>query len=96
MITVTQDAMNPTRLLVTQTVSFYLDRILIDTLSDELAQLIRNQARKDLKSNPEVKKAVAEAACKKLLAMLGVEEKSEEVIQEKKDEHTNTSTTVNS
>jgi hypothetical protein len=78
MITITQDPMNPTRLLVTQTISFYLDKVLIGSLTEELAQLIRAQARKDLKSNPEVKKAVAEAASRKLLAMLGVESQQSE------------------
>jgi hypothetical protein len=77
MITITQDPMNPMRLLVTQTISFYLDKVLKGSLEAELEDLIRAQARKDLKSNPEVKKAVAEAATKKLLSMLGVEEKIE-------------------
>jgi hypothetical protein len=87
MITITQDPMNPMRLLVTQTISFYLDKVLKGSLEAELEDLIRAQARKDLKSNPEVKKAVAEAATKKLLAMLGVKEKA---VEENSNEHTRT------
>jgi len=93
MITIMQDPLNPTRLLVTQTISFYLDKVLKSSLDAELEQLICAQARKDLKSNPEVKKAVAEAASRKLLAMLSIEEK---VVEENSNENTGTSTGANS
>ncbi len=72
MVTVTPDPTNPERLVLTATVSLYLDRLLLDTLNDQLATSIREQAIHDLKSDPKVKKQIAAAATRKLLSMLGV------------------------
>lgn len=71
MVTLTQDPTNPERLIVTETVTFYLDKILIQTLSDELEKAIRSRAISDLSSNAAVRKLVAKAATEKLLQMLG-------------------------
>lgn len=72
MVSITQDPKNPNQLIVTQTVTIFLDKILMNSLSEELATIIRQQAHKDLKKNKIVQQAVAEAASKKLLNMLGV------------------------
>jgi hypothetical protein len=76
MITLTQDPTNPNRLALTATVSFFIDKVLIDTLNDELVSAIREAAREDLKSNQVVRQQVAKAAVAKLLATVeGWEEK---------------------
>lgn len=72
MVSITQDPKNSNQLIVTQTVTIFLDKILVSSLSEELATIIRQQAHKDLKKNKIVQQAVAEAASKKLLNMLGV------------------------
>lgn len=77
MVSITQDPKNPNQLIVTQTVTIFLDKILVSSLSEELAAIIRQQAHKDLKKNKTVQQAVAEAASKKLLTMLGVGNDSE-------------------
>jgi hypothetical protein len=73
-VTIQADPANPERLILTQTATLYLDRVLLETLSAEVADSIRAQAIKDLKSSKAVKKAIADAATKKLLTMLGVPE----------------------
>lgn len=70
MITLTTDPFNPTRLALTATVSFFIDKVLIDTLTDELVTAIREAAKEDLKSNQVVRQQVAKAAVAKLLTML--------------------------
>ncbi len=94
MVQVFQDATNPEKVMVSATVTFWIDKILLSTLADELEKNIRHQAIKDLKHNPEVKKAVAEAASKKLLSMLGVEETSAE--KENSNEQSSTRTGIDS
>ena len=74
MVSLLQDPANPQKLAVTVTVAFYIDKILMETLSDEVEATIREQARKDLLKNRQVKKAIAAAAQKKLLELLGVPE----------------------
>jgi hypothetical protein len=74
MVVITADPQNPEKLILSATVTLFIDRLLVETLSDELEAQIRSQAIKDLKRNKEVQKAVAEAATKKLLQMLGVTE----------------------
>lgn len=74
MVTITADPNNPDRLTLTATATLYLDRILVETLSSEVEQAVRNHAIKDLKANKDVQRQIAEAATKKLLAMLGVVE----------------------
>lgn len=71
MVTITTDPADPKRLILTQTVTVYLDRVLVETLSDELTKAITEQAKKDLLSNSTVRKLVAKAATEKLLQMLG-------------------------
>jgi hypothetical protein len=91
MITITPDPSSLSRLAVTQTITVYLDKLLTKNLLDEIAELVHKQAIKDLKSNPEVKKVIAEAATNKLLEMLGVKTN-----QEEKSNADNTSTPGNS
>jgi hypothetical protein len=73
MVTVTQDPTNPERLVLSITLTTYLDKLLLQTLSDEVTNAIRAQAVKDLSSNSAVKKLIAKAATAKLLTMLGAE-----------------------
>jgi hypothetical protein len=87
MITITKDGANPDKFVVSQTIVMFLDKVMLSSLSDEIEKTIRAQAIKDLRHNPEVKKVIAEAATKKLLAMLGVEEKA---VEENSNEHTRT------
>jgi len=74
MISLTQDPNDKSKLILSATVTLFLDRVLIETLNEEVASQITTQARKDIKGNPAVKKVIAEAAQKKLLEMLGVPE----------------------
>lgn len=70
MITLTQDPTNPNRLALTATVSFFIDKVLIDTLNDELVAAIREAAKEDLRTNQVVRQQVAKAAVAKLLATI--------------------------
>src|SRR5580704_12799768 len=72
MVTLTSDPSNPNRLTLTSTVTIYLDKLLSDVLSDEVSELVRQQARKDIQSNRAVKREIALAAQRLLLTMLGV------------------------
>lgn len=72
MVTITADPTNPERLIVTQTVTMYLDKVLLCSLSAEVESAIRERAIRDLKSDKRVKKQIAAAATAKLLDMLGV------------------------
>ena len=71
MVALTPDPTNPDRLVLTLTTTLYLDRLLTDVLSAEVADAIRARAIKDLKSNAAVKQQIAIAATNKLLEMLG-------------------------
>ncbi len=73
MIALTPDPQNPDKLILTATVSMYLDKLMVQTLDDQIAQQITTQAVKDLQKNKAVKKAIAAAAQKKLLDLLGVQ-----------------------
>lgn len=70
MVSIQGDPGDPTRVSLTVTVSLYIDRLLVETLSNELEQAIQSQAIKDIKRNKEVKRLVAEAASAKLLQIL--------------------------
>lgn len=70
MITLTQDPTNPNRLALTATVSFFIDKVLIDTLNDELVSAIREAAKEDLRTNQVVRQQVAKAAVAKLLTTI--------------------------
>lgn len=73
MTTITADPNDPNKMVITQVVTLYLDRLVKDLLSQEVAALIREQARRDIRSNKAVKKVIQEAATKLLLEKLGVE-----------------------
>jgi len=70
MVTLTPDPHNPDKLILTQTLTIYLDKILFETLDDEIRAAITAQAKKDLLHSSAVKKLIAVAATKKLLQML--------------------------
>jgi hypothetical protein len=80
MVTIQQDPTNPERLVLTQTISIYLDKVLLDTLSTEIEQAIRAQAIRDLRTSAAVKKVIAKAATAKLLHMLGADEPPQETV----------------
>ena len=72
MVSITPDPKNSDRIVVSQTVTVFLDKILFESLSSELESIIRRQAEKDLKKNKSVQQAVAQAASNKLLEMLSI------------------------
>ena len=74
MIVLVPDPNDSQKLVLTATVSMYIDRLLVETLSDSIADQIKEQAAKDLQGNKQVKKVIAAAAQKKLLDLLGVKE----------------------
>ena len=76
MVQLTPDPSDPSKLILTQTVTLLLDRTLVETLSDEVQAAIRRQAARDLKRNPGVQKAIASAAQAKLLELLEVKVES--------------------
>jgi hypothetical protein len=82
MLSLITDPNDPNRLVLTATVSIYLDRLLSSVLSDEVAAAVREQATKDLRSNKKVRKMIQTAASEKLLSMLGA---SANAPQEKKE-----------
>jgi hypothetical protein len=71
-IGIVQDPQDPNKLVLTATVTIYLDRLLSDVLAEEVSKAIREKAIQDLQHSPAVKKAIATAAQKLLLEMLGV------------------------
>lgn len=75
MVSITQDPKNSEQLIVTATVTVFINKVLIETLSDELKTAIREQAKEDLRSNQEVRQKVAKAAVAMLLAKLEGEQK---------------------
>lgn len=78
MITILPDPVVPNRLILTQTITLYLDKLLTDVLSDEIASIIREQAKKDISTNKQVKKAISAAAQQLLLERLGVNQDAKE------------------
>lgn len=73
MISISADPTNPDRLVLTQTVTLYLDRLLLSTLSAELETAIRAQAALDIRGSKAVRKAISSAAQAHLMKLLGVE-----------------------
>ena len=69
MVHITPDPTNPDRLVLTATVSLYIDRLVTNVLSEEIAAQVKEQATKSLR-NTRVKKVIAEAAVKQLLNLL--------------------------
>jgi hypothetical protein len=74
MISLVADPKDPSRLVLTATVTLYLEKVLLETLSAELEAAIRSQALKDIRGNKEVRARIAEAAEQKLLSLLNVPE----------------------
>ena len=70
MVSIQADPANPDKLILTAAVTLYVDRVLTDVLSAEVAAAIRNQAIKDLTRSVAVRKAITAAAQVKLLQML--------------------------
>ena len=74
MIELRQDPNDPTRLTLTATMTLFLDRLLVETLSPEIERAIREQAAKDIRGSKAVRKAISSAAQAHLMKLLGVEE----------------------
>lgn len=72
MVSISKDPANPDRLVVTVTVTAFIDKICLETLSDEIEIAIRERAIKDLRKSRKVKAAISGAASQRLLDMLGV------------------------
>lgn len=71
MISVTVDSQDPTKVILTSTVTLYLEKIALAALSDVIEAAIRKQAEEDIKTNETVQKKVSEAASALLLHLLG-------------------------
>jgi len=78
MVTITPDPANPDRLVLSLTITAYLDKVLLQTLQEEVTTIIREQAIRDLRGNKTVKALIAKAATTKLLSMLGASEQESE------------------
>ena len=72
MILLTVDPSNPDKIVLTATVSLYLDRLLSDVLSAEVASAVRETARRDIETNKIVRKSISDASHRLLLGLLGV------------------------
>lgn len=77
MVSIIADPKNPEKLILTATVSLYLDKVLLAALDEEIVKTIHDQAVKDISSNKAVKRVIAQAAQKKLLELLGVKAEQE-------------------
>jgi hypothetical protein len=66
------DPSNPERVVLTSTVTLYLEKVALAALSDEVEKAIRAQAVADLRKNPEVRRKIAGAAEARLLSLLGM------------------------
>lgn len=78
MVSAMIDPGHPERVALTVTVTMYLDKLLQDVLSAEVAEAIRGKAIEDLKTNPDVQAKIAAAASAKLLAMLEAKPEAQE------------------
>lgn len=74
MVTIQPDPTNPDRLILTQTVQVFLDKVLLQTLNDELEQIISAKAREDFKK-PSVVRELRTLATQYLAKILGIGEK---------------------
>ena len=72
MVSILKDPSNPDKLVLSVTATIYIDRIALEALTSEVEEAVRRQAIRDIKKNPKVQKAIAEAATRLLLGMLGV------------------------
>lgn len=72
MIQLAVDPSNPERVVLTSTVTLYLEKVALAALSDEVEKAIRAQAVADLRKNPEVRRKIAGAAEARLLSLLGM------------------------
>lgn len=69
MIELRQDPSNPEKIILTATVTLFLDRLLLSALGEELEAAIREQAKRDLASRA-LSKELKSLATKKLTSML--------------------------
>jgi hypothetical protein len=76
MVSVIENQADPTKSVLTATMTLYVDKLLSSILKAEVEEAIRAQAKKDLKK-PEVRELIAKAATERLLAMLSEPPKSE-------------------
>jgi hypothetical protein len=71
-VSITTDPDNPERLILSATVTLFLDRLLLTSLSDELQRIVREQAVKDLQAQP-VQKELRRLATAHLAKLLGID-----------------------
>jgi hypothetical protein len=72
LVTIQPDPANPDRLILTQTVQVFLDKVLLKALNEELEQIISAKAREDFKK-PQVQKELRRLATNYLAKILGIE-----------------------
>lgn len=73
MVTITTDPANPDKLILSATVTLWLDKLLLASLDEELQKIIREQAVKDL-GTKSVQKELRRLATAHLAKLLGIEE----------------------
>jgi hypothetical protein len=76
MIEIRPDPQNPERLILTATVTLFLEKTLLASLGKELEEAITEQAKKDLQSKA-LRKEIRQLATKKLVAMLEIKGEKE-------------------
>lgn len=77
MVQITPDPLNPEKLILTATATLWLDKVLIETLSEELQRIVREKAIEDLKA-PGVQKELRRLATAHLAKLLGIEEQKQD------------------
>lgn len=73
MVDIRPDPANPERVVLTQTVTVFLDKVLLTTLSDELEKIIAEKAQEDFRK-PGVLRELRRLSTDHLAKMLGVGE----------------------
>lgn len=71
MITITPDPNNPEKLILTATTTLWLDRVLLESLSDEIGKAVRQKAIEDLNTRG-VQKELRNLVTQYLAKLLGV------------------------
>lgn len=74
MVHIQPDPQNPDRLILTQTVQVFLDKLLLQTLGGEVEAAVKEKAREDFRK-PAVQKELRRLATAHLARILGIEEK---------------------
>jgi hypothetical protein len=72
MVSITSDPQNPEKLILSATVTLWLDKLLLTTLSEELQRIVREKAIEDLQA-PAVQRELRRLATAHLAKLLGID-----------------------